>query len=597
MLKQASLKTRLVTSISALVTVLTVVTCAVILGIGWNALDEIALQSRELSNQIKRREQAALEGIAQSQRKADLEFFDLKAVNLAKHVARQAGTSLATGETDTLQENIKQLYTDNDVALCLVFRETTSAEKPGAKQAVIVSTLANESNALIKELLKKEIGKRELQKMADELTKLVDRVKVVEEKIAMHGEEYGRAQIFLSLDKLNQREAELKSSLEKLEKDNEQQFTQFNDTITKKKEAKLSSAIFETIVLAIIAILVTVAVVVFIANSITRPIGAAVSAAERVANGDLTSKVRVEGEDETGQLLAAIQQMTENLNSLVSQVKHSSIQLVATATTITNNVKQQQATVNDFGSSTAQIAAAAKEITATSKELLTTMNDVSSVSSETATLADTGRTNLTEMEKTIGQLGSATQSISSKLSVIREKADEINVVVTTITKVADQTNLLSLNASIEAEKAGEYGLGFAVVAREIRRLADQTAVATLDIEQMVKEMQGAVSAGVMEMDRFSQDVKRGVEEVARIGVQQARIIERVQALTPRFKSVNEGMHAQSQGAEQISDAMVQLNDGARRTVTTLEEFSKAADNLHQAVSGLKEEVSRFKVAS
>ena len=108
------------------------------------------------------------------------------------------------------------------------------------------------------------------------------------------------------------------------------------------------------------------------------------------------------------------------------------------------------------------------------------------------------------------QLVESTASVSAKLGMIREKADSINAVVTTITKVADQTNLLSINAAIEAEKAGEYGRGFAVVATEIRRLADQTGVATYDIEQMVKEIQSAVSAGVMGMDNFSEQVRRGM---------------------------------------------------------------------------------------
>ena len=169
----------------------------------------------------------------------------------------------------------------------------------------------------------------------------------------------------------------------------------------------------------------------------------------------------------------------------------------------------------------------------------------------------------------------------------------INLVVTTITKVADQTNLLSINAAIEAEKAGEYGLGFLVVAREIRRLADQTAVATLDIERMVKEMQYSVSAGVMEMDKFSEQVRRGVGEVGPIGDQLGQIIAAVQGLTGRFDQVTEGMRVQSQGAEQIREAVIRLSEGASQTSISLREFNKATDHLREAVGGLKEEVSRF----
>ena len=199
------------------------------------------------------------------------------------------------------------------------------------------------------------------------------------------------------------------------------------------------------------------------------------------------------------------------------------------------------------------------------------------------------------MDRTMRQLAESTGSIGAKLSVISERAANINLVVTTITKVADQTNLLSINAAIEAEKAGEYGLGFLVVAREIRRLADQTAVATLDIERIVKEMQYSVSAGVMEMDKFSEQVRQVVSEVQLIGSQLGQIIKAVQGLDQRFDQVTEGMRVQSQGADQIREAMLRLTDGANQTSVSLREFNKATDHLREAVGGLKEEVSRFTV--
>jgi methyl-accepting chemotaxis protein WspA len=198
------------------------------------------------------------------------------------------------------------------------------------------------------------------------------------------------------------------------------------------------------------------------------------------------------------------------------------------------------------------------------------------------------------MEETMRQVLDAAGSISAKLAVLNEKATNINQVVTTITKVADQTNLLSLNAAIEAEKAGEYGKGFAVVASEIRRLADQTAVATYDIEQMVKEIQSAVSAGVMGMDKFSEEVRRGMQEVQHVGGELSQIIQQVQALAPRVESVNEGMQAQATGAEQISQALTQLTEAAQQTVESLRQSSVAVDGLNQVSSGLRTSVSRFK---
>jgi methyl-accepting chemotaxis protein WspA len=225
------------------------------------------------------------------------------------------------------------------------------------------------------------------------------------------------------------------------------------------------------------------------------------------------------------------------------------------------------------------------------------MGEVSSVAEQSSTLAGNGQASLSRMEETMRHVMEAAGGINAKLAVLNEKAGNINQVVTTITKVADQTNLLSLNAAIEAEKAGDYGRGFAVVATEIRRLADQTAVATYDIEQMVKEMQSAVSAGVMGMDKFSEEVRRGMTEVQQVGGQLAQIIQQVQALAPRIEAVNEGMQAQATGAEQISQALTQLSEAAQQTVESLRQSGFSIDELNKVSSGLRTGISRFKLSA
>jgi methyl-accepting chemotaxis protein WspA len=358
-----------------------------------------------------------------------------------------------------------------------------------------------------------------------------------------------------------------------------------------RKQRQATTAFMAVAGLAVFAVARTVA------RSISRPIREAASVAQRVASGDLTARVDVEATGEAGQLLHAVEAMTGDLRSLIGRIKQSSVALMSTATEIAATARQQGEAVNDYGASTSEAAAAVKQISATALELLKTMNEVNDVANHTASMAGEGQGSLVEMGRSMKQLAEATTSIGSKLSVISERAAHINLAVTTITKVADQTNLLSINAAIEAEKAGEYGLGFLVVAREIRRLADQTAVATLDIERMVKEMQYSVSAGVMEMDKFSDQVRRGVDEVASIGGQLGSIIEAVQGLTGRFDQVNEGMRVQSQGAEQIREAVIRLSEGAHQTSISLREFNKATDHLREAVGGLKEEVSRFTVDS
>ncbi len=315
--------------------------------------------------------------------------------------------------------------------------------------------------------------------------------------------------------------------------------------------------------------------------------------AERIAAGDLV--VAVNARSERDVLGHALAKMVKRLSSLVGEVQRSGQEVNTSVNEIAGTAKQQQTTATEIAATTTQIGATSKEISATSKELVKTMNEVSLVAEQSAVLAGSGQAGVTRMEETMRHVMDAAGSINAKLAVLNEKAGSINQVVTTITKVADQTNLLSLNAAIEAEKAGEYGRGFAVVATEIRRLADQTAVATYDIEQMVKEMQSAVSAGVMGMDKFSEEVRRGVEEVRQMSGQLNQIIQQVQALTPRFETVNEGMQAQATGAQQISEALAQLSEAAQQTVESLRQSNHAIEQLNEAAVGLHTGVSRFRL--
>jgi methyl-accepting chemotaxis protein WspA len=324
----------------------------------------------------------------------------------------------------------------------------------------------------------------------------------------------------------------------------------------------------------------------------------AADVAHRVAGGDLATEVPTsDRDDEAGRLLKAIAGMTQSLRGLVTRAKQASIELMSTATEFAATSRQQEATVQSFGASTNEIAAAVKQISATSSELLSTMEGVNAVAGQTADLAEDGQAGLRNLDTTMERLAQAANTMAARLAAIREEAAEITGVVTTISKVADQTNLLSINAAIEAEKAGEQGLGFLVLAREIRRLADQTAVATLDIEQMVKQMQTAVSAGVMEIDRFAEEVRSGVGNVVRVGGQFGLIISQVKTLSERFDAVNHGMRSQSQGARQIGDAMGQLIDGARQTSVSLREFNSATESLRDAVSVLKQEIAQFNVGA
>ncbi|MBD2181809.1 methyl-accepting chemotaxis protein [Planktothrix sp. FACHB-1355] len=346
--------------------------------------------------------------------------------------------------------------------------------------------------------------------------------------------------------------------------------------------------------IALLAGLAAIPIAATFSNSLQR----LANSAQKVGAGDLTTLVPVtDSQDEIGVLLATFQIMTKNLNALILQVQQSAIQITTAATGIAASGKQLEGTMTEQLASTNQVAATAKQIVVTSASLVKAMDEVDRHAQTTANSADDSQKDLIQMEKTMYKLVEATDTISTKLGAIGVKANNINNIVNTIAKVADQTNLLSLNAAIEAEKAGEYGAGFAVVAREIRRLADRTAVATLEIENTVEEMQIAVNTGVTEMDKFTHQVKQSVAVVHEISTKLGSIIEQVQDLTPRFQAVSKRMESQSQGAEQIRGAMVQLSEASSQTAESLREINNSIGQLKDADQGLRCEISRFKVAA
>ena len=328
---------------------------------------------------------------------------------------------------------------------------------------------------------------------------------------------------------------------------------------------------------------------------ILTPIRKIVDFAERVKEGNYNTTLNFTNADEIGEMGAALNHMVLAQRQMIDQIHRSTIQVTSSSTQLSATAKEQEVTMQTQVESTNKVLKSVEEISEVVKELVHTMAHVVTTAQETAHIAGTGQENLRRMKTVMLQMEHASKSISGRLEIINEKAENITTVVTTIAKVADQTNLLSLNAAIEAEKAGEYGQGFTVVAREIRRLADQTAMATLDIDQMVKEMQSAVASGVMEMEKFIAQVHHHTEDVSKTSAQLSQIIEQVQTLTPSFDLVNESMKHQAENAENIREAMLHLSEEMQEMKEALHETYSAISQLNEAARDLQDEVAHFTI--
>lgn len=351
-----------------------------------------------------------------------------------------------------------------------------------------------------------------------------------------------------------------------------------------------------------------------IARSITLPLARLASIAGHMADGKVVeadslltalcprrdasapglAEQRASG-SEIVRLYSAVAGMIEGLNELLRETDASGGRIQGSAERIAASARQLEAAAAQQAASTTEVGATSMEISKTAQALAGGMADVLDSASRSAELAQEGRAGLGEMEQAMTELGQASRDMTAKLSVIREKTSGIGQFLSTIAKVANQTNLLSLNAAIEAEKAGEFGLGFSVVAREIRRLADQTAAAALDIERTIREMQASVADGVQAMDGFSAKTAQASDTSRSVGQKLARIIASGEELTPRLSKASQEMSAQAEGADQISDVISHLADAAGQTRDALADFRLAAEDLNDTAKALRQALSHFEL--
>ena len=319
--------------------------------------------------------------------------------------------------------------------------------------------------------------------------------------------------------------------------------------------------------------------------------------ADALAGGNL--KVNVTPRSESDKFGNAFQKMVNamtfemiTMQDILDNMEFSSMQVTTASAELAETARQQESSISEQAVASSDIVATMSEISATAKELSRTMDEVSYSALQASGLATQGQGLIGKMQDSMDKTISASTSIGHKLENLSNKASKISSVVTTISKVAEQTDLLSLNAAIEAEKAGEFGKGFGVVAFEIRRLSDQTAMATLDIEHTINEVQRAVAEGVKSIREFTGEVLESADAANVVVQSLGEIIGEVKSMNSLFDSVNSSMKCQADAAEQIVDSVCLLSDATRQTQTNIKSFNDVAASLHETTSRLSAAVTR-----
>ena len=347
------------------------------------------------------------------------------------------------------------------------------------------------------------------------------------------------------------------------------------------------------LVVGIIAgvVILTVGLALLLTKSITSPINDALSVAERIAASDLSKEILVSGTDEAGRLLKALAQMQANLRSTIMQISDSSTQLASASEEMTAVTEESSRGLVAQNDEVNQAATAVTEMSAAVDEVARNAESASQESKRTQGYTEVGLARVAQTLKSIQKLNGNVENTSEQIQGLSDRAQSITKVVEVIRAIAEQTNLLALNAAIEAARAGEQGRGFAVVADEVRALAHRTQVSTQEIEQMIAAIQNDSDLAVKAMNT-SKDLATeslGVAQEASTSLDQ--ISTAIVQINERNLMIATASEEQSHVAREVDRNLVSIRElatqsaaGASQTASACGEMSKLAVNLNQLVN-------------
>ena len=352
-----------------------------------------------------------------------------------------------------------------------------------------------------------------------------------------------------------------------------------------------------TIAITIVSILVAVGFGLILSSIIATPLLHGVKLAEAIAAGDMTNKIDaplMERRDEIGELMKSLSGMSEKLRGLIGNMSQSSNQIASASEELSSTAEQMSRGMQQQTSQTSQIASAMEEMSATVLEVAKNSQSASSSAIEASSTAQRGGEVVTRTISGMMSIAATVEQSARTIGELGKSSDQIGEIVAVIDDIADQTNLLALNAAIEAARAGEQGRGFAVVADEVRKLAERTTKATKEIAQMIKTIQKDTGSAVAAMDAGTKEVKEGVDLANQAGESLVQIVDAVHKVNDMIRQIATAAEEQSNAAEEISKSVEEIasitketSSGSNQTATASHELSKMATELQGTVGQFK----------
>ncbi|MEO4012755.1 methyl-accepting chemotaxis protein [Pseudomonas rossensis] len=354
-----------------------------------------------------------------------------------------------------------------------------------------------------------------------------------------------------------------------------------------------STSLNLVITLLVIASGLTLLFAWLLTNSITKPIANALSAAEEIAEGNLTRPITVDGEDEAGRLLLAMSKMQDKLRDTLQRISGSATQLASAAEELNSVTDESARGLTQQNNEIEQAATAVNEMTSAVEEVARNAVSTSEASKNATTSAGDGRDLVQETVSAIERMSADVQSTATLIGDLANESRDIGKVLDVIRGLADQTNLLALNAAIEAARAGEAGRGFAVVADEVRALAHRTQQSTSEIERMIGSIQSGTEHAVDSMRNSTERAESTLNIARGAGLSLDTINSAIVEINERNLVIASAAEEQAQVAREVDRNLVNIRDLSVQSATGANQTSAASNELSRLALDLNNMVGRF----